>query len=333
MVFRTLFLIVAICGWSLARQDAGPTAGDQQNTAKTPDENVSPEQLNVLREFLQSFSKFDVSTARVQRQRKQSLDPIDPLPYAELRVNDGLDGECDVKIGKSDGIIYSYTRRARGRDVLDEPGIRGRTIEDAISAEAAFEAALPILRYYGLPTSPENYTIGLGDVGQVEAPDDLYAALWDVSGKFQHKGVPSRWGRVRIAISAHSGSVISVRYDPLIVPREPQVRISKVEAVQSAKGWLAERKYFVDKRPTVEEQGLERIEEVIAVPNNAYLLPGEVSRAQNDPVQSFYCWEVPFTFVEHEHTFKSYLWVNVETGEVIGAEFRPVRRASTLIDR
>jgi len=128
--------------------------------------------------------------------------------------------------------------------------------------------------------------------------------------------VPCRGSRLRIQVGASSGILENFSYAPPIAPRQkPLKRLPKERAVEIAKEWLEKCSYFSGKNAQV-TQDLTQVAEVIAPRND--LVPNLQPVQDEDCDKTYYCWEVPFAFVERDHAFSAWLWVNMDTGEVIG---------------
>jgi len=295
---------------ALAAPETCEGAQHEQNGLVPKGETVQPEQMAGIREFSDRCLKNDrIANARVRGMGKIAEGM--PHPLLETTVEDRFGAKIAyVDIDPCAGTVYMYISANR-----DEPAAKGHSIDDAITADAAWQAAQPVLAYYGLSYAREEFRFQMGD-SEPEG-NDLYGAYWYIEYDYTYNGLPCRYNTFRVKLSAYSGTILTVHNAPIIVPKEPQQKISKTKAIEQAKAWLEERLYLKGKQPTVDETAPDRIEEVIARPNRSYVVDGEAPEMKLTE-EAFYCWEVPFEFIEDGNTFRRSVWVNIETGQVIG---------------
>ncbi len=232
------------------------------------------------------------------------------LPYKKITVN-----AChNLWVAEDGSTVYSYSRRNRftGEDVS------GKTHADAISATDAFTAIIPLLAYLGLSTSQSDYEIAFSDIGG-ETHNDLQGCTWGVRQTIHVNGVLCRSCIFLGRVSAASGAIFSFRYWP-IIPQEntSTATISYAEARQTAINWLATQIYLTGASPTL--TGDENNGQQVIAPNINGFDISNLLEEQTESTKTYYCWEVPFEWTERgDHTVPGVVWIDVETGAVIGA--------------
>ena len=205
-----------------------------------------------------------------------------------------------MAIDREDGGVYNcYFEGQKDED-------RGHLISEA----DAWDICKPVLSYLGIEAERSTFNFHfINGYSRVE---------WCLEKEFAYEGRPCRLSHLNITASAATGILRSFWYAPPITPlKKPGdlKTISKEEAAETAREWLEKCVYFNGKNPRVTED-LGEVIEVIAVPND--LLPELAPVSEEDPVVTYYCWEVPFTAVEHSHEITCRLWINIETAQVIG---------------
>lgn len=278
--------------------------GDHNNT-------LTAAQTKRLNEFMQCLPVGEAKSIKFAGTKF----PRDARPYIELEVNQGFPGEyAKVCVDIKDGTVYRYVDMG---DWTKEEDLQEKSIREAISVEQAFAAAVPMLTHFGLPLTFGEYDVSLVNMGPKSGETRLEDALWWVKKDFSHQGVPCRGCDIAIVLSPFSGKLLMLGYDPPIIPQAPVKRITKMEATENARIWLEANKYIGPSNPVVDSGALDEIKYVIALPND-FGIPVHEAEPEEGPVKSFYCWEVPFYYTQDDNTFEARIWVNVETGQVIG---------------
>jgi len=218
-------------------------------------------------------------------------------------VNEGIAGmDCRVSIDSATGIVRSYQRVHR-KEELNAP-----KDPSTITRSDVFPLILPITKQYGLSEDSSGY-----EIREVSA-----SGGFSVHKMLDYQGVPCRNSRLYVGIGAN-GKVEVLWYDPVIVPAEPTKTIPVTEAISAVQQWLKSLEYFRDKDARIIEDAEAKCQKVIAGPNKFFqkreMQASDALRSE----EAYYSWEVPFTFTEHGHDLTVRAWVNVETGEVIGA--------------
>lgn len=213
-----------------------------------------------------------------------------------LRLSLGDGG--DATVHKSSGTVYSYIAPSfHAPEELPE--------NEMVSDGGAFVAILPILEYYGLSSNISDYAISY---------IDTVGCTWNIESRFLTDGAikpPSLY----VVLAADTAKLLMVMYLPPLPLPNASTNISEKEAAEIAQGWLMADESPVHKwKPQVEATRKTLIDSVRG--NRATLdnWPWE-QRALTRELHI--CWGVPFTTTEHSTTFGFYLWIDVETGEII----------------
>ncbi len=296
-------VILAASFSACSGEDTSGLGEEPMNLPYVGKETLAPELEIELVRFLRKAVGTEVRTVRVLKREVAS--PDDRAGNVRIQVNEDIASE-DYKIK-----IHSENATVLSCSASNWPEIKGMTIEDSISAEEAFGTAVPYLEYYDLSLERDQYRIVLEDLGEDRE------GSWSIWGKFSHEGRPCRDRGVNVMVSAYSNHVQLFVYKPMEIPVQPTRRISKEQAVKSAEAWTKTLNYFEGKEPRFTGIKMSDIVEVIASPNRKYIREAEAEPPEGE-IQSFYCWEVPFAFTDHQHEFRRRLWVNIETGVVIG---------------
>jgi hypothetical protein len=236
----------------------------------------------------------------------------------EVNISDPEHGpQIQCIIGGSDGIIFRYSI-FNSKDVRNEPGTQGKTIDDAISEDEAFAAAKSILEFYGLPLRHTEYTAYFLDSGTLEAENDLAGSYWTIQYQYKFNDIPCRQMGIRVVISPLSGKIVSINFEPRSIPERPQESLSKEESIVNVLKWLKNTPRFSSKEFSLVSDG---IIEVIAPEIKGFTFHKLVTRDEKIKLDSKYCWEIPLVYTTHRHESSMKLWANQETGEVVGGEF------------
>ena len=234
------------------------------------------------------------------------------LPY---KIYD-VDSKYMVKISEDNTTIYGYTKKD-----LDE-NVTGKTSADAISEDDAFNAVKPVLKYLELSTSKSDYQMSFRDMGtEDDRADDLWGCMWTIVGKdMEMNKMPCRGRGFVGAVSGASQTITTFCYLPVIMPEnELSLIITYAEARQKALIWLQKKPYFEKAIPSLtgdENTGIQ----VIAPKRDSF------DNNRGEPTKltkTYYCWEIPFVSSKLiPEQSEGAVWINVETGEVVGAGYR-----------
>ena len=274
---------------------------------------LNSEQLAEIDKF---FSVIEKGKANITYVSDKTILRFRLFPSIVVNVNDssyGHDAFLDIK---HDGkFIYLY-------NLIDQtslfgpesPEVKGKTLNDVIPEEKAFEIAKPILHYYGLDSSKQYYRIHLMDAFG-DNPKDLWRAQWVISKEFSFESIPCTSAFIAIIVSAVSGEVIEVAYTPVVPPEKVSGQtISAEQALEAVKtGPRTQGAKIGDPK---------LFRKVIAPANELFtsLTPPNVMSEQ--PVKTYVCWEVPFRQVEpnSKKEMSACVYVNIETGKIIGGK-------------
>lgn len=219
-----------------------------------------------------------------------------------------------LRLNAETGTVVNYINtEAKGND----SDLDGKTVADAIGPETAWSKITPLLQYFGLPESRELYEFDLVDrswKGGTAPKNDLYGCYWRLAYQFHYNGVPCRGSSLRIRISAATGRVVGVWFSPVTIPEEPKHEITREEALARATQWLEHLGLPFRTQP----DDVDKITKAIASPTDVYLGGKRVHSTSLDLKKAFYCWEVPFYNVEDQNALEAWLWIHIESGEIIG---------------
>ena len=201
------------------------------------------------------------------------------------------------------------------KDLVPKEDIEGKTNKDAISDDAAFSAVIPLLEYYDLPVNKSEYQIDFIDING-ENEDDLYGCSWSISYYLKLNGIPCRTRFVNISVSAAAKVIEGFIFRPVISPENTlDNAITYASARQLALDWILEQPYLTGEGlPTLTGDNNNGIQ--VIAPEYNILVPNE-SEATEQP-KTYYCWEVPFTYKEFDYTPEAVVWVDIQTGEIVG---------------
>lgn len=318
MLHLRRFLSISALAATLFLASSASAADDgQPRSMETTQPCVSETQALEIRAFFKQCLKInDVTTL----ERIGGGRPSTTHPNGLMRVI--VDRQLETKGGlvqlSSQGKVLDYVR---GGDFLEELGASERRIDEAISEDAAWESIKPVLTYHDLPLKKQEYAMTLVDTANLKGEGDLYGAAWEIKKNFFYQGRPCRNSRITLLVSASSGNLWAMHYSPVQVPEKTVKRISEAEAILEADHWLANHAYFEGKTPRLSVSPSNPVQEVVAQPNTTWVLEGE-AHSDGNPSSAYFCWEVPFEFVERDNLFTGRLWIRVDTGMVIGGSER-----------
>ncbi len=303
---RALLLFVLVSGsMSIAQihDDTMETDGDVDATM------MIERFQNNIGEFLKSIptSRFDTIDFGSVEEKWLGAHSKATFTLNRAQRDERLDVDVDVQTGQVVGYLWPWP----------EPESKTIPISEAIPMDRAFEAAKPLLRYYGLSEDIDDYKAVPPDT---DDPDrGLLLAEWRFSRSFEHEGLPCRYTGIWIRISAFSGRVRTMVYFPVVEPKPLTKAISKEAAIEIARRYLPECRHLSFERIWLSDTVSNETRQVIAFPNKNFddLPAGE----DIQPWNAYYCWEVPF---EYEHPMagpsQAVLWVTMESGIPIGGE-------------
>lgn len=273
--------------------------------------HISEAQELPIRQKAQEFlvQGLGITTSIIEEKAGVTNDIIG-LPYKIVTA----DSTYDVWVSEDASTVYGYAKKS----MFSDENLDGKTVADAISEETAFSAIIPVLSYIGLSINKSDYQMLFSDMGSKDGDeDDLWGCVWRIYKEMKIDGKVCRFRGFNGVIAASSETIYTFRYRPVIYPENTlNDVITYIAARQSAASWLTTQPYFESAVPILsgdENAGIQ----VIAPEHNMF--DNNIPEA-TDSVKTFYCWEVPFTWTESEtEQFEGVVWVNVETGDVIGA--------------
>jgi hypothetical protein len=251
-------------------------------------------------------------------------------PYSPQDCEEGSSGansagktrsNVEISLG---GVLTSYDDSSVDEDYVP-PNLSGKDRErflerdfedlgieyDRISKEQAFELAKPVLKYYKLPLDSREYNIFV--------PSDH--SEWMILRSFSYKGIKCFGRAIIIKISRYSGLISHIHYAPVVLPKEGNEKISKQDALNIAKKWVASHEQSFFKQFAFRYDGdTNKIEKIIAPP--AAL---SFSKEEKEYIASFTkegvvrcCWRVRVYAKGDPNKIISSFRVDMETGTVIG---------------
>jgi len=216
---------------------------------------------------------------------------------------EGVEVLALVILGIEDNIVYGCSVLQDDCETL---------LDTELTDEEAWRTCLPALDYYHVAPERKEFIMSHRKRGA--------EALIAFTKRYEYKDLACRQAFLNVAVSARKGKVREVEYQPPRIPTEkPVENIPKEEAVRHATDFLRNNWYLGGLSPKVTQEDRRLVQKVIAPPNKLFVLPPkEFVRQGVNWSESRYSWEVPFEYQEGARTFQSVLWVDIETGEVIG---------------
>lgn len=289
-------------GVAAAAQTDGKPEVDCKSVS-APDVEITDSQCQSLNFFFTTFLKLPIKEIR-----KAFYTPEDnPWQVGRFMV----DGN-EVALS-TEGVCWF----ARG-DTYHEAGSETKRVDQAISKEEAFEHALPFIKYCNAPVDPGDYEFRF-DKEQKKPEESLERCSWKLTHHYRHEGLAYIGPVFSVTVSAYSGRLNYLYYRKPTSPEpEPVTPITKAEAVQAARAWVAKRdNRATHGRGTVPNDALEKTAKVVCFPNKYCWTNMERLR----PNQARYCWAVPFSWSQDTYdgsmVAHSYAAVEMATGQVI----------------
>jgi hypothetical protein len=186
------------------------------------------------------------------------------------------------------------------------------------SADDVFAMTASVLRLLGQPQDKDQYKVKLAleDPGRI---GESNFGQWEIVRNYSYNNLPCRGRFFRMIVFPEKTSVrVEGFFDyPIVTPgEEPQAPISKDDAISAAKVWFVSSKPAYMAAPTLGSDITPNIQEVIAIPNNCFVLGKDNPDCRS--AESQYCWEVPFSWMESSVAANGVLWVSLRKGDVIG---------------
>ncbi len=182
-----------------------------------------------------------------------------------------------------------------------------------ISQTKAFEAALPILRYHGLPQDEAQYRFYKRD----EGPG--FGNTWSVSYRNPTiDGFPCINGFMSVDICAETGTIHGFHYSLPISPAPLwKPVLSKENAIAIARKWADDTAKRPGDRVSIDDDNIAKVRRVVVAAADVFT-PGATGRPFKH--KAYHCWEIPVLF--SEMGFSLYpgrsMYVRVDTGYVLG---------------
>lgn len=195
---------------------------------------------------------------------------------------------------------------------------KGVPLTQAVTEARAFEAAAPILRYYGLPDAVTDYVV---EPPSADNPvNGLFLNEWVFRRQFEYQGLPCRNTGIFICVSSFSGSVHSVKYVAPVEPEPVATVISRADAVDRARQYLPQSRFGRSIKIWLPPTAVRETRQVIAFPNSNFDdIPSSAGISRS---KAYLCWEVPFEWHVEDHNALAVLWITVDAGVPIGGDGR-----------
>jgi hypothetical protein len=286
-------------------------ADDSSESGAPTDERydaLSKEELvEKIKAFCRAGFQREVTDGHLSGKLPES--PSSPVSQQVYDFRDVASGEdvC-VTIAPSTGIVTSYYVESSNRSRRSAE----KGMPQSVSEGQAFEAAKPVLRWYGLPLEREQYDI---------RPDKgtLPPQFLRIARQHSFQGVPCRARGVSVVVSMFEPTVSWVSYDPVTIPEEDFISVSQEEALGTATEWMGRiREFQKDGVGYVFTKNLEQIKKVITPPLNIPIR-GEKQPQDNGfrLDKTYYAWSVPVTFSVNGRKVKWFVYVDTKTGKII----------------
>lgn len=276
------------------------------------DKNVqlSDPQCKALLFFVSTFAGYPVLSITEEYEDI----PINIVRLKQMSLNGG---DAHLWMYANGDTICQYSA---ARDRIHEPGIEKTTLNQAISKEEAFTAALPVLTYCKGPTDMAEYKFEF--IGRRKKPTaSLHGCEWIITHSYTYHGIPCLGPILRASISAYLGKLHSLAFWPPTFPKsDPSTPITSETAVQDAMKWQKSSKTAGQRRASFAPDAVQNTKKVIAWPNGGLNRDKEPAKIPSDEAR--YYWQVPFTWKEEAfdgyNTFTATILVDMVTEEVIG---------------
>jgi|GEM_PF-2190405 len=270
-----------------------------------------PQSELVIRKFLHDIFNMEVNNIKIE---PGEFCLSIGFPHKIVFINNTAH---TIEISLDDTKIYSFSenRWSSSETAL----VEGKGHQDAISETDAFTSAIPLLDYFGFSTQKHDYKMVFRDNAHktTSSVEDLWGASWDIRKDLNFNGILCRGRYVLVIISAASGKIVSFLHKPVIEPQNTMnVEITYAAAQQVALAWLMTAPHFTGKSPTINTTNTQG--EIVIAPKKDISQENTSCEDAEDAIVTYYCWEVDFNFLENEKSNPGKIWVNVETGEVIG---------------
>ncbi len=230
------------------------------------------------------------------------------------------DEGAEIMAERDTGMVYYYRR---GRASKHTGSIQ--------NAAEAYNRVRSVINHLGLPNNFQLYTIkSLPDGKHGKEP-----ISWLILKDLKSDPEPYRLAHFGAAVSAETGAIIDVMYQPAIEPAPcATTEITDQMALSVFQGWY--ESITIPEGLNVSIHGCDEMRKVVAFPQRRGSLMAWKMGLKRPPKASapfyntsFYCWEIEVTIkgghrlschddCTEDHTRNELYWVNRCTGEVIG---------------
>ncbi|NLV45115.1 MAG: hypothetical protein GXY07_11520 [Candidatus Hydrogenedentes bacterium] len=230
------------------------------------------------------------------------------LPYKYVVVNNKYTSYISVDCLT----IYHYSNS--NWMTLEADSVRGKTHADRISEDEAFTSIVPLLAHFSCPTEKSSFEAVFRDTAVESNREDLFGACWTFRREILHNGIPCRTRYFSISVSAASGNIIMFDNCTKILPLNTNnSQVSFTAAQQIAFAWLMAEPYFANKSPTIDTSNTQG--QIVIAPKRNWVTDTDLL---SEALTTYYSWEVLYTYIEDGQIIPTRIWINVETGEVVG---------------
>ena len=223
-------------------------------------------------------------------------------------------GSYSVYVSEDGSVVYGYNNNTWYSRVYDE------VHAELITESEVFDMAVPLLKYLGLTLDVSDYEFSLRGFG-LKTPDNYQQQVWRISRRFYLNGKICRSLGFSCLISATSGDLIKFVYNPIKAPQNNlNVQVSYKEACDIASSYISQ--VYASTINEISFANGDSEGKIVVAPDDNELGKADYNYALGPP-SMYYSWEVKLRFVEYKNTEREYsssciVYVNIETGEVVG---------------
>ena len=233
-----------------------------------------------------------------------SVDSQDGADYASI-VYDNMDEQ-----------VIEYLRESVPEDLCAKPEVIVQ------SREQAFRIVGPVIRYYSLPDSIQDYDISETTFLAAASGKIEEAPAWEIRKDFTIQELPCRNSFFSCCVSAARSIVVSVVYFKVPAQEEPETVISGQQAREYAEKYRRRSdliRFYAEKYQVM---GVVEIRRVFARPNEDWA-PYYGQGRTSDVVSldtTYLCWEVPFDMWSKNSGMRTHnvIWITMESGKPAG---------------
>lgn len=282
-------------------------------------EALTESQCDELRRFLRPFPEFTPDNAKILGWCK-SVDQVRPQALLEIRLFSPENHMAEIDFNVVDGTVTWWLLLGGPPESFKDDNT---PMEDVLTAEQAFQAAVPFLQHYSLSTDMSGYRVL---PHPFILPHNARCGLWLVEKYLDYEGVPCWPSKISISVSAWNGRVSVLSYTPVIVPENEPREITREQAIERVRHWTSTEaipNWYAEggevSSVRLRENPLQDTVLIISVPNEFFNV-----REFNplEPLRSYYSWAVPVLLClgdgRDAREFPLSVCVNTANAEILG---------------